>query len=63
MICHVTFILPFDQDTQSVLNLDTVKPLYKKPLHNEDTGITSHIFQPSYSKMYGKGSRHNQSLL
>ena len=41
----------------------TVESLFNEPLHNEVLGITSNIFQPSSSVMYGKEHRCNEPSL
>ena len=40
---------------------EAVEPGYKKTLYNEVLGITNDIFCPSYSIMYGKETRYNQT--
>ena len=34
--------------------VSTVKPQFNEPLYNEVLGLTTDIFQPSNSAMYGK---------
>ena len=40
---------------------EAVEPGYNKTLYNEVLGITNDIFCPSYSIMYGKETRCNQT--
>ena len=41
----------------------TVKRRFNKPLYNEVLGITNEIFCPSYSKIYEKEPRQNETSL
>ena len=40
---------------------EAVEPGYNETLYNEVLGITNDIFCPSYSIMYGKETRYNQT--